>query len=72
MRILAAILAGVGTICTALGIVAALEVTSEPVISEPIISDYFTWPFWFGLATILFLAAITSLLGRSPGSSAED
>ncbi len=67
MGILGAILAGVGAICAALGIVAALEVTSEPIISE-----HFTWPFWFGLATIIFLAAITSLLGRSPGSEIED
>jgi hypothetical protein len=67
MGILGAILAGVGAICAVLGIIAALEVTNEPIISE-----HFTWPFWFGLATIIFLAAITSLLGRSPGSDIED
>ncbi len=64
MGILAAILGGVGAICAALGIVVALDVVSEPIISEN-----FTWPFWFGLAAILFLAAITSLVGRQPGGS---
>lgn len=67
MGILGAILAGVGAICAALGIVAALEVTNEPIISEQ-----FTWAFWFGLATILFLASIASLLGRRPGSGIEE
>ena len=62
MGILAAILGGVGAVCAALGIVVALDVVSDPIISEN-----FTWPFWFGLAAILFLAAITSLLGRRPG-----
>jgi hypothetical protein len=67
MGIMGAILAGVGAVCAALGIVAALEVTNQPIISE-----HFTWPFWFGLATILFLASIASLLGRGPGSVTED
>jgi drug/metabolite transporter (DMT)-like permease len=62
MGILGAILGGVGAICAALGIVVALDVVEEPIIHEN-----FTWGFWFGLAAILFLAAITSLLGRRPG-----
>jgi drug/metabolite transporter (DMT)-like permease len=62
MGILGAILGGIGAICAALGIVTILEVTTEPIISE-----HFTWGFWFALAAVLFLAAITSLVGRSPG-----
>ncbi len=62
MGIMAAILAGVGAVCAALGIVAALDVVEDPIIHEN-----FTWPFWFGLAVILFLGAITSLMGRGPG-----
>jgi len=62
MGILAAILGGVAAVCAALGIVVALDVVSDPIIHEN-----FTWPFWFGLAVILFLGAITSLLGRRPG-----
>ena len=64
MGLLGAILGCIGIICAALGVVTALEVTTEPIIHTN-----FTWPFWFGLATVLFLAAITSLLGRSPGGS---
>jgi hypothetical protein len=62
MGLLAAILAGIGAVCAALGIVVALDVVSDPIISEN-----FTWGFWFGLAAILFLGAITALLGRQPG-----
>jgi hypothetical protein len=62
MGIAGAILAGVGGVCTALGIVNILEVTDTAIIS-----DKLTWGFWFGLAVILFLAAITLLLGRRPG-----
>jgi hypothetical protein len=64
MGILGAILGGVGAICAALGIVTILEVTDTTIIS-----DKLTWGFWFALAAILFLAAITSLLGRNPGGS---
>jgi hypothetical protein len=66
MGILGAILAGVGAVCAALGIVVALDVVEETIISEN-----FTWPFWFGLAAILFLAAITSLVGRGPGGGED-
>ena len=64
MGLMGAILAGIGAICAVLGIVVALEVTETAIIS-----DKLTWGFWFGLAGILFLAAITSLLGRNPGGS---
>jgi hypothetical protein len=64
MGFLGAILGGIGAICAALGIVTALEVTTEPIIHAN-----FTWPFWFGLATILFLAAIACLAGHSPGGN---
>ena len=59
MGLLGAILGGIGAICAALGIVSILEVTDTAIISEKL-----TWGFWFALAAILFLAAITSLLGR--------
>jgi hypothetical protein len=62
MGLLGAILAGIATICVALGIVSALEVTTDPIIHEN-----FTWGFWFALAAILFLGAIASLMGRSTG-----
>jgi len=64
MGLMGAILAGIGAICAVLGIVVALEVTETAIIS-----DKLTWGFWFGLSAILFLAAITSLLGRNPGGS---
>jgi hypothetical protein len=67
MGLMGAILAGIGAVCAVLGIVAALEVTNQPIISE-----HFTWPFWFGLAVIFFLAGIVSLLGRGPGSGIEE
>jgi hypothetical protein len=62
MGLAGAILAGVGGVCAVLGIVTILEVTDTPIIS-----DKLNWGFWFGLAVILFLAAITALLGRRPG-----
>jgi len=62
MGLMGAILGGIGAVCAALGIVNILEVTDTPIIS-----DKLTWGFWFALSAILFLAAITSLLGRSPG-----
>jgi hypothetical protein len=62
MGLLGAILGGIGAICAALGIVSILEVTDTAIIS-----DKLTWPFWFALAVVLFLAAIASLLGRGEG-----
>lgn len=67
MGILGAILGGVGGICAVLGIVTILEVTDTPILS-----DNFTWEFWFALATVLFLAAIASLMGRSPNAAGGD
>jgi hypothetical protein len=64
MGLMGAILGGIGAVCAALGIVNILEVTDTPIIS-----DKLTWGFWLALSAILFLAAITSLLGRSPGGS---
>jgi hypothetical protein len=66
MGLFAAIVGGIGAICTALGIVNILEVTDTPILS-----DKLTWGFWFALAVILFLAAITLLLGRSPGQGED-
>ncbi len=63
MGLLGAILGGIGAICAALGIVTILEVTDMTIIS-----DKFTWEFWFALATVLFLAAIASLMGRGSGA----
>jgi hypothetical protein len=63
MGLAAAIIAGVGGVCAVLGIVNILEVTDTAIIS-----DKLTWGFWFGLAVILLLAAITLLLGRRPGA----
>jgi hypothetical protein len=62
MGLAAAIIAGIGAVCAALGIVNILEVTDTPIFS-----DKLTWGFWFGLAVILLLGAITMLLGRRPG-----
>jgi len=60
MGLFAAIVGCIGAICAALGIVNILEVTDTPILHENLI-----WPFWFSLSTILFLAAIALLLGRS-------
>jgi hypothetical protein len=49
-----------------LGIITILEVTDTPIFS-----DKLTWGFWLALAAILFLAAITSLLGRRPGGGED-
>jgi hypothetical protein len=62
MGLFGAILGGIGAICAALGIVTILEVTDTPILS-----DKLTWEFWFALATVLLLAAIASLVGRSAG-----
>jgi hypothetical protein len=66
MGLTGAILAGVGAICAVLGIITILEVTDTPIFS-----DKLTWGFWLALAAILFLAAITSLLGRRPGGGED-
>jgi len=67
MGLFAALVGVIGAVCAALGIVNILEVTDTPILHENL-----TWTFWFSLATILFLAAIALLLGRSPGGSSKD
>ena len=61
MGLMGAILAAIGVICAALGIVTILDFLDTPIISAKL-----TWEFWFAIAAILFLAAIASLLGRKP------
>jgi hypothetical protein len=62
MGITAAILGGIGGLCAVVGIVTALEVTTEPIISE-----HFTWMFWFVLSAILLLGSIALTTGRRQG-----
>jgi hypothetical protein len=57
MGIMGAILGSIGGLAAVMGIVTALEVI-------PLITPQLTWTFWFVLSAILFLAAITFLLGR--------
>ncbi len=57
MGIMGAILGSIGGLAAVMGIVTALEVI-------PLITPQLTWTFWFILSAILFLAAITFLLGR--------
>ncbi len=59
MELTAWIIAALGTISAALGVVNILD-----VLSEPILSDKLTWIFWFALAGILFLVAIFFMVGR--------
>lgn len=62
MGITAAILGGIGGLCAVLGIVTALEVTTEPIISE-----HFTWMFWFVLSAVLLLGSIALTTGSRQG-----
>jgi hypothetical protein len=62
MGLMGAILAGIGVICAALGVITILDFLETPIINAKL-----TWEFWFWISAILFLAAITSLLGRKPG-----
>jgi hypothetical protein len=64
MGLTGAILGGIGVICAALGIITILDFLDSPIISAKL-----TWEFWFAISAILFLGAITSLLGRKPGGS---
>jgi len=57
MGIMAALLGSIGGLAAVFGIVTALEVL-------PLLTPQLTWTFWFILSSILFLAAITFLLGR--------
>ena len=58
MGLLAFILGILGGLSAVMGIITAAEVV-------PLIGTEFTWLFWFWVAGILFLAAITCLLARS-------
>lgn len=60
MGTMAAIIGGIGGLCAVLGLVTIFEVL-------PPMGDQFTWMFWFALAVILFLAAITMELGGGGG-----
>ena len=57
MGVMGAILGSIAGLAAVMGIITALEVI-------PLITPQLTWTFWFVLSAILFLAAITFLLGR--------
>lgn len=57
MGTLAAMLGAIGGLAAAMGIVTALKVI-------PLVAPELTWLFWLMLSGILFVAAITLLLGR--------
>jgi hypothetical protein len=57
MGVMAALLGSIAGLAAMMGIITALEVI-------PLITPQLTWTFWFVLSAILFLAAITFLLGR--------
>jgi hypothetical protein len=67
MGLTAAIIGVLGGVSAVLGVLGILQVPSTPIIS-----DKLTWTFWMSLSTILFLAAITCLLGRKPGGDVGD
>ena len=58
MGVLALILGIMGGLCLIMGIITAAEVILP-------VSAAFTGIFWLGLAGVLFVAAITSLVARS-------
>ena len=57
MGVLALILGILGGLCTIMGILTAAAVV-------PLVTAAFTGIFWLGLAAVLFVAAITCLVGR--------
>ena len=57
MGVLAMILGILGGACAIMGVLTALEVIAEVASLG--------WSFWFGLATILLLGSIASVLGRT-------
>ena len=57
MGVMGAILGSIAGLAAVMGIITALEVI-------PLITPQLSWTFWFVLSAILFLAAITFLLGR--------
>jgi hypothetical protein len=61
MGITAAIIAALGAISAALGVVTILDVTPEAIFSNKL-----TWPFWMALSVVLILLSIVFLMGRRP------
>ncbi len=57
MGVLACVLGILGGLCAVVGIITATEVV-------PLFGAGLTWLFWLGLAGVLFLAAITSLIAQ--------
>jgi hypothetical protein len=57
MKTIAAITGSIGGLCAVMGIVTALEVIDP-------IKPQLTMMFWLVISVILFLSAITMLLGR--------
>ncbi len=62
MGTLAAIVGAIGGLCAVIGIITAAKVI-------PLISDEFTWMFWFVLSALLLLGSIA--LGLSRGDDLE-
>jgi len=60
MGMIAAIIGGIGGLCTVMGIVTAAE------IIIPLGAQY-TWMFWFVLSAILLLGSIAFAIGRGGG-----
>ena len=65
MGLFALILGILGGLCAVMGIFTAAE--AVPLVTDAITG--FTGIFWLGLAGVLFLAAIASLLARTPYES---
>jgi len=57
MGVLACVLSVLGGLCAIMGIITAVEVV-------PLLGVQLTWLFWFGLAGVLFVAGITSLIAQ--------
>ncbi len=57
MGALAAIIGSIGGLCAMMGIITAAEVI-------PLLSEQFTWAFWFALSAILLLSSIAFGIGR--------
>ena len=62
MGTFAAILGVIGALCAIIGIMDAAD-----IIPSDIGLAGMDWPFWFGLASVLFLGTIALLVGRGPG-----
>ena len=62
MGVLALILGILGGLCAVMGVITAAE--AAPLVTDALTG--FTGIFWLALAGVLFLAAITSLMARTP------